>query len=81
MSNYIIKVERPEGRVTRVVANVNGVDMTFARGRDGKPVEVSRSRNAMIYDHGSLYIPKIHYAGVIRQVYGVFNRTSKKQEA
>lgn len=72
--NYIHKVERPNGSATRIEATVNGVNLAFIKGKDGKPREVSRTRGAMVYDQSSLYIPKAHYAGVIRQVCGIFNQ-------
>mgnify|MGYP001608709164 FL=1 len=72
--NYITQVERPQGRVTKIIAQVNGVNLSFIPGKDGKPREVSRTRGAMVYDQSSLYIPKAHYAGVIRQVCGILTQ-------
>jgi hypothetical protein len=51
---------------------VNGVNVAFIKGKDGRPREVSRSTNAMVYYPGALFIEKSHYAGLIRQVHGIF---------
>lgn len=78
--NYIHKVERPEGSATRIEAQANGVSVAFIKGKDGRPREVSRSRGAMVYDQSSLYIPKVHYAGMVRQVAGVFADVKKSKQ-
>jgi hypothetical protein len=69
--NYVQKVERPNGSPTKVIVNAYGVHLTFIKGVDGRPREVSRYKDAMV--HSSLYIPKDTYVGVIRQVSAVLN--------
>ena len=76
MGNYITKVDRSDGRATRVEASVGAVTLAFQRGRDGKPVEVSRSKPAMV--HTGMYVPKVAYNQVIKQVHGVFAQQTKK---
>ena len=78
--NYILKVDRLEGCATRIVAQVNGVNLAFVQGKDGRPREVSRSRGAMVYDHSSLYISKEHYSAMIRQVAGVFATPARRSK-
>jgi hypothetical protein len=76
--NYVHKVERPNGSATKVTANANGIYLTFIKGKDGRPLEVSRYTNAMVYMPGDLYVRKDAYAGVIRQVAAVLNEKPRQ---
>ena len=75
--NYVHSVERPNGSATKVTANANGIYLTFIKGKDGRPREVSRYTNAMVYSPGDLYVRKDTYSGVIRQVAAVLNEKPK----
>jgi hypothetical protein len=75
--NYVHKVERPNGSATKVTANAGGVYLTFIKGKDGRPREVSRYANAMVYSPGDLYVRGDTYRGVIRQVAAVLNERPK----
>jgi len=76
--NYVHKVERPNGSATKVTANANGIYLTFIKGEDGRPREVSRYTNAMVYMPGDLYVRKDTYSGVIRQVAAVLNERPRQ---
>lgn len=78
--NYVHKVERPNGSATKVTANAGGVYLTFIKGKDGKPREVSRYTNAMVYSPGDLYVRGDTYRGVIRQVAAVLNEKPRNKE-
>ena len=75
MCNYIVAVQRPEGSAKRVEANVNGVHIAFIKGVDGRPREVSRTKDAMSY--GSLYIRSSDYSAVMRQVAAILSEKPK----
>ena len=75
MSNYIVAVQRPEGSANRVEANVNGIHLAFIKGVDGRPREVSRTKDAMV--HGSLYIRSSDYSAVMRQVSAILSEKPK----
>jgi len=74
--NYVHKVERPNGSATKVTVNAHGIYLTFAKGMDGRPLEVSRYKDAMVR-HGSLYVPRVDYVGAIRQVAAILNQGSR----
>lgn len=79
--NYITKEPvRENGVVKEAEAMVNGIYLTYRRGKDGKPVEASRTRPAMVYDRASQYIPREHYVALIKQVHGVFAEIRKPKQ-
>ena len=78
--NYVTKVDRPNGLPTKVQVQANGVSLTFITGKDGKPLEVSRSRAAMVLDHSSLYVPTAHYGALVRQVAAILNQKPKSKQ-
>jgi hypothetical protein len=81
MTNYIIQVARANGLATKVIAEANGVNLSFIKGKDGRPLEVSRSTNYPVYYPGALYVRKDAYAGVIRQVAAILHERPKAKQA
>jgi hypothetical protein len=79
MTNYITQVARANGLATKVIAEANGVSLSFIKGKDGRPLEVSRSTNYPVYYPGALYVRKDAYAGVIRQVSAILAQRPKSQ--
>lgn len=69
--NFISSVERVEGVPKRVEATFGNITVAFVR-RSGKPVEVSRRMNAMVYSSDEMRLIKGVYPEILRQVGGVF---------
>ena len=78
MTNYVKQVARANGLATKVIAEANGVNLSFIKGKDGRPLEVSRSINYPVYYPGALYVRKDAYRGIIRQVASILNERPRK---
>lgn len=67
--NWIVSVERTNGRPTRVVCRCGGVEVAFGPG----PTVLSRSApGRMVYSEGVTYVPRQCMAEMTRQAAAVF---------
>lgn len=79
MNNYVHQVKRVQGLAKEVTANANGVYLTFIKGKDGRPLEVSRHMSYPVYYPGALYVRNDTYRGIIRQVAAVLSDSKNKK--
>ncbi|MCD6470953.1 hypothetical protein J7K86_00240 [bacterium] len=77
----IVKVEREKKIVKKVIAIINDyITIKFVRGKDGRPVEVSRFiPGSRLYEPEKLWIPKEIYKKLMRQIYAIFNQKGGKK--